>query len=105
MRMAAACLRNYISAKVMTVQEVISALKVDEIPSATVLFIPNFHFGQSNAGKVPQWQISLLLGILYQRQKEGLQTVTYVSDMDAMAQEYGPSIATHIADNFLQNPA
>jgi len=93
--MAAACLRNYIAARVMTVQDVLEALGEGTMPQPTVLLIPNFYTG-ADGGKMAQWDIPALLGMLYSRQSAGLQTVVYVNDLAPMGKAYGIGCEQHL---------
>jgi hypothetical protein len=103
MSIAGACLRNYLNAKVMTVQDVISALKSESMPTnVSVLLIPNFFIGKDQGGHIANWEISSLLGMLYKREQEGRHTVLYVSDQEELLAQYGDSFAQHIAKKFVQ---
>ena len=97
MAIAGACLRNYINAKVMTVYDVLAALKDGDMPSPTVLLIPDFYDGN----KVPEWQKNGLLGLLYKREQHNQKTVLYVSDRKGMIQNYGQPFADHMAGKFV----
>jgi len=99
MAIAGACLRSYINAKVMTLQEVIDAMKSGLMPSPTVLLIPNFFLGRGDGGHIADWEVSSLIGLLYKRQQEGKQTVLYVSDWAGMKAQYGQVFEDHIAGN------
>ena len=99
MAIAGACLRSYVNAKVMTVQEVLESMKDQTMPSPTVLLIPNFFLGRSDGGRIPEWQVSSLIGLLYKRQQESKQTVVYVGDWDGMKSEYGQVFADHLGGN------
>lgn len=103
MAMAGCCVRNFINAKVMTVQEVLSALKKDAMPSPTVLLIPNFFIGKEQGGSIPAWQVSGLLGLLLNRQSEELQTIVYVESMADMAVQYGDTFKHHFMTNFVRH--
>ena len=99
MSIAGACLRSYINAKVMTLQAVIDAMKATNMSSPTVLLIPNFFLNRSGGGRIAEWEVSSLIGLLYQRQQEGKQTVLYVGDWDGMKAEYGQVFADHLGGN------
>lgn len=103
MAMAGVCVRNFINAKVMTVQEVVTALKKESMPSPSVLLIPNFFISKEQGGSLPAWQVSGLLGMLMNRQSEELQTVIYVEDLQAMAIQYGDVFAQHFKGNFVRH--
>jgi len=96
MSIAGTCLRNYINAKVMTLQEVLASLKAGEMPSPTVLLIPNFFLGKGSGGHIADWEVSSLIGLLYKRQQEEKQTVVYVGDWDGMILEYGQVFEDHL---------
>lgn len=102
MAMAGAFLRNFVNARVMTVQEVLALSKDDKLPNPSVLLVPNFFIGKEQGGSIPAWQVSLLLGVLYNRQAEGLQTVLYIEDMDAMATQYGDVFKSHVMGSFVR---
>jgi hypothetical protein len=101
MGIAGACLRNYIRARVMTVQTVLDDLKANKMEQPTVLLIPNFYVGKKQGGHIPDWQVSQLLGMLYSRQSAGLQTFLYVADIEGLHQEYGELFKSHLTENFL----
>ena len=102
MAIAGTCLRNYINAKVMTVQDVILSLKTDSMPSnVSVLLIPNFFIGKKEGGHIADWEISSLLGMLYKRQQEGKKTIIYVSDKKALEAEYGKTFIDHLDGKFI----
>ncbi len=97
---AAACIRNYINAKVVSLQSVISHLKDNTLPSPTVLLIPDFCVGNSEGGKVPEWIIHGLLSMLYDRQSASLQTFLYIKSSEDLQHGLGSAFVDHITDNF-----
>ena len=101
MAMAGTCLRNYINAKVMTVQDVLQALKTDTMPSPTVLLIPNFCMGKKSGGHLADWEKSNLLGLLYRRQQKSQKTIIYVSSLSDMEADLGQPFVDHVRSNFL----
>jgi len=100
MSIAGACLRNFINAKVMTVQSVLKALKHDSMPEITVLLIPNFYHKTNNGGVIPTWEVSNLLGLLYSRQEADLKTFLYVQDLVSLRLDYGNVFESHLKNNF-----
>jgi hypothetical protein len=96
MSIAGMCLRNYINAKVMTLQEVLASIKNSDMPSPTVLLIPNFYLSKGSGGHIADWEVSSLIGLLYKRQQEEQQTVVYVGDWDGMKLDYGQVFADHL---------
>lgn len=105
MAVAGACLRNFIDAKVVTLQELISDIKEGNPPDVTVLLVPNFFITRADGGKIAEWHIAELLGLLYSRMTKGQQTFLYVSDFDALRKTYGDPIANHLEKNFRSIPA
>lgn len=102
MSIAGVCLRNYINAKVMTVQAVIDALKQQTMPSnVSVLLIPNFFSSRKDGGRIAEWEVANLLGLLYQRQQDGKHTILHVSNMKELAKEYGSSFQKHLVSKFI----
>jgi len=97
---AGACLRNFVDAKVVTLQEVLASMKEGSPSDATVLLIPNFFVAKSDGGKIADWHIAELLGLLYARMTKGQQTFLYVSDFDALRKTYGDPIAEHLKNHF-----
>ena len=98
---AAACLRNYINAKVMTLQDVLDAIKTSSMPRPTVLLIPNFFVGENDGGKIADWQLSGLLSMVYSRQAEGLQTFLYVKSLNELKHAYGAPFEQNIRSTFV----
>lgn len=102
MSIAGTCLRNYINARVMTVQDVILSLKTDTMPTnVSVLLIPNFFIGKKYGGSIADWEVSALLGMLYKRQHEGKKTILYISDKKALEAEYGKTFIDHMNGKFV----
>lgn len=95
---AAALLRNFIDARVMTLQEAIEQANKGQL-TASCLLIPNFHGG--DGGKLPAWQLQLLNSLIIERFTAGLQTCLCVSDMGKMSSDYGNLLASHIKTQFI----
>lgn len=100
MAMTGACLRNYIDARLLTVQDVLALLKTDTMVSPTVLMIPNFCLDKGNGGDIATWQVSALLGLLVSRLTKGLRTVLYASSMQAVEMNYGDSFRSHLQTHY-----
>jgi hypothetical protein len=101
MAMAAALLRNYIDARVITVQTLLEASEHHhEIPDPTVLLIPNLFVRQGGKG-IPSWKMSLIYDLLLSRFTAGRVTVAYVEDMNLMAADYGALMAQHLKAGYL----
>ena len=100
MHIAGACIRNYLDARVMTVQEVIEKQKAGAMPEPRVLLIPNFFLKKDSGGDIPSWQVSSLLGLLYSRFAKQLHTVLYVQNLHSLAEAYGVSFSGHIQSHY-----
>lgn len=100
MAVAGACLRNFIDAKVMVIQDLLAQLKDGNPPEATVLLVPNFFIARAEGGRIAEWNVAELLGLLYARMAQGKQTFLYVSDFDALRKTYGDPIAMHLQNSF-----
>lgn len=99
MVIAGTLIRNYINAKVMTLQDVFHAMREGQMPRPTVLLIPNFYAGNMD---VKTWQVGLLVDMLYSRMNQGLHTFVYVSDMAEMRSKYTEAVHNHVVANFTQ---
>jgi len=97
---AGAFLRNYIRARVFTLQDVIESYKGSKPLEASVLLIPNFFLRTTSGGKIPEWQLGLVLGMLYQRYSYGNKTVIYVEDLEQLGGAYGNPMKEHIERHF-----
>lgn len=102
MAVAGACLRNFVDAKVVTLQELLADLKDGNPPDVSVLLIPNFFIAKENGGKIAEWHIAELLGLLYARMARKQQTFVYVSDFQALVKTYGEPMGLHLAQHFLE---
>lgn len=102
--MAGALIRNYINAKVMTLNSFLDAVTAGNTPKQTCLFIPNFFidkgalFASSNA--LPAWRLNLLFDGLMHRSMEGLKTIIYVTDMAAMQKDYGGALKRLLSETY-----
>lgn len=101
MAMVGACLRNYIDARLMSVQDVIQLTKDGDMPSPTVLLIPNFCVDKAEGGDIAQWQTSSLLGLLYTRASKGQKTVLYASSLAALEKNYGRPFRDTVEAHYL----
>ncbi len=100
MAITGACLRNYIDAKFIPLQDVAASLKRGHPPVASVLLIPNFCIGKAGVDDVPPWEVSALLGMLYTRLAKNQKTVLYIGSMAALEKNYGTAFKQHITNHF-----
>lgn len=101
MAIAGALTRNYIEARVLTVQEVIAYVKDDDTPLCSCLLIPNFYLPNDQGGKLPDWQVSMLTSCLMARFARGLQTVLYITNEKKMTLDYGAMLASHVDGHYV----
>lgn len=99
--MVGCAIRNYIDAKVMTLQEVLDARKVGDPIGFELVAVPNFFVSKAEGGDVPSWQSSQLLSWLYERYASGHMTILYVSNLNGLATGYGSAFKTFILDNYV----
>jgi len=96
MAITGACLRNFIDARMMPVQEVVERLKSGTMLSPTLVLIPNFCMGINDGASIAPWQAASLLGWLYSRVARNLKTVLYVGDMKSLEKAYGSAMYKHL---------
>jgi hypothetical protein len=98
--LAAAFLRNYINAKIMSLQQVIDVCSKGGSPNCTVLLIPNFYLSRDSGGDISSWKISYILGMMYDRLSKNQLTVIHCETLSAMAASYGDSFSSLINNNY-----
>lgn len=99
MAIAAALIRNFIDARVMPIGQVISLMEDDEMPSPTVLLIPNL-YAQSVGKSLPDWKVQHVYDLLIQRVVAQKPTVAYVENFDLLGSVYGPLFAQHLQQHY-----
>lgn len=103
--LTAAFLRNYIDARVSTINMVLAALEGTADPDileCTVLCLPNFSVKQNGGKQMPAWKLQSIHDYLLLRHSQSKPTVLYVEDWTMMQTEFGVSIARHLHENFLR---
>ena len=98
--MVGCALRNYIHAKLVTVQSLVEQLKEGYTPKEDLLVISNFCLPKSQGGNTPSWQITMVVGMLMERFVSDKHTVVYTTSMADVKAQYGYAVATHIEDYF-----
>jgi hypothetical protein len=99
MALAAALIRNFVDARVMSLGQVIGLMEDNEMPAPTVLLIPNL-FAQSVGKALPDWKVQHVYDLLLQRVVAQKPTVAYVENFDALANVYGPPFAQHLQQHY-----
>jgi hypothetical protein len=92
-------LRNYIDARVITKDSLLSMAALDAVVTPTVLLVPNFFVKGYGKGQ-PSYKVQALYDILLTRFTASKPTVLYIEDFDAMRKEYGEAIASHIKAHY-----
>lgn len=100
MAITGACLRNYIDARFITVQDILQQLKDHTIKSPTLVLVPNFCMSKEEASSIAPWQAADLLGWLYSRMARDLKTVLYVGSMATLEKNYGEAMASHLKAHY-----
>jgi len=115
MRMVGCMTRHYDYASYMTLQEVLIGLKEDELPAATVVFIPDFFYAQSKdvrqssrgrpqQVKLDTWRRDLLMFLLQKSQALGKTLVLGITSTERMQEMYGPEITNFITRHYYVMP-
>ena len=89
---AGALTRNFIYARLMTLNELMEAVNAGDTPDMSCLLVPNFFAAKGQ----PSWRTAPLLDVLIGRHSAGLQTVLYAADLVAMGKEYGAALTRHV---------
>lgn len=97
--MAGALIRNFIDARVWTVQEVVEAAHEGEPPLFTALLIPNFVATVQGKGLAP-WHVAELHRTLIARHSAEKQTVISVASEKELRAVYGDAVAQHVFDYY-----
>lgn len=94
------CLRNFITAKLITVQTLAELLKEGNKPTPSVLAISNL--GQSGTGHsgLPAWQVATVGGFLQERLSKSYLTLVVVESKHIVAAQYGVHIESLLFDNY-----
>jgi hypothetical protein len=97
-----AFVRNFIRARLMTLQSVLQQLKDGDHIEATVLLIPNFFHSKEEGGSILQWQATHLYDLLLQRAAKGVHTVLYATSIVEMGAVYGTAFSRFVTQQYLQ---
>lgn len=92
--------RNYVDARMMTLQSILNHIEGNSMPMPTVLLIPNFFLPQNNGGKIATWEVSSLLSLLLERTAADKKTILYVSNPLELEKEYGTAFKAHLTSHY-----
>ena len=98
---AAALVRNFVRARVISLNQVIDTLNEGELPDASVLLIPNFFFALGEGGELKSWLKVGLLDMLYARQAAHQPTLLGVSNMKMLEKDYGTQFRVFIEQHYV----
>ena len=99
MAMAAALIRNFIDARVLTMGSLLNDAGEFNPPNPTVMLIPTFCVAYE--GKpLATWQCVNIHSMLVERMSEGKMTVLYVASWDMLRKQYGPTMADFVKNNY-----
>jgi hypothetical protein len=99
--MGGAFLRNFIDARVMTVQALLDIHDEEgSFPDPTVLLIPNLHVVQKGKA-LTAWMNQLLYDLLVTRRTSGRMTIAYVESLEALGTAFGSLFRQHLEDNYI----
>lgn len=96
---AAACFRNYIDAKVMSLNEVLDVSRKQGVPETSVILIPDFYVYDN---PLATWQIAALLSFLSQRHQKAKATIIYVRNLTGVRNTYGEEVYSHLKDLYVK---
>ena len=100
MAMTGAFLRNYINARMLSVQEVLAMVKASGGVQPTVALVPNFSMSKSDSASVAPWESASLLSWLYSRLVDGQKTVLFVGSMKTLEEVYGEAMLKHLKTHY-----
>lgn len=95
MSITGAFVRNFVDARLISLQSLLEALKNGDPPNATVLLVPSFH----RTG-LTSYQINALWSFLEDRMLADLQTVVQVQSIAQIGSEYGKHFRAHLENHF-----
>lgn len=94
--MAAALLRNYVDARILTMTTLLDEHKDGEVESPTVLLIPNLYVEYAGGKPNTNWQVNILQDILMRRMVEKKITIIYVQSIEGLKKNFGEGIGVFI---------
>jgi len=85
---AGAFLRNFIDARVIPLNTVLELKDAGNMPSPTVLLIPNL-FVAATSKNVPAWKVQIVYDLFLERTVQGKACVAYVESLTGVTTAYG----------------
>lgn len=99
MAICGALLRNFIDARVMSLNSVIKSAEAGSPPDPTVLLIPNLYAATKTAA-LPSWKMQILYDVLLRRRAMSRPTVAYIENLEEFGTEHGALMAQHFTDHY-----
>lgn len=101
MAMAAGFLRNFIDARVVSLDSLVRLMGNGEAFNPTVLIIPNFHRVSNTGGAgIPNWQFQQVYSLLMERFSTRRATVLHIDDEKRLVLDYGKSLSSFLYSNW-----
>lgn len=98
--MAGAFIRNFIDARIYTLEQCLN-LDSDQI-QASVIFVPDFCPDLVDAKPMPSWKLQQVYSFLITRQSLDKMNVLYVHDSKMAKKLLGSSIIEHLENNYIR---
>ena len=92
--------RNFINARMVTLNRVIEECQAGDRPTESCLLIPNFFIPKSQGGKQADYRVQILYGLLIERHSDRNMNILYVHNWSQLHKEYGSHIAKHLEANY-----
>lgn len=97
----AALVRNFIDARIITLDILLSHSDTSSVPDPTVMVVPNFYH-RSYGKTLPAWKVSLLYDILLRRRAGERQTLLVLEEVEPMMLAYGPALHDLILSTYIR---
>lgn len=99
MASAAACVRNFVDARVIPLHRLVDRLRQGPV-GCSVLLVPNFSVDEAEGGYLPKWMKGILLDMLYDRLLSQQVTVLGVRSMKELEASFGESFLSVIKEHY-----
>lgn len=99
MAICAALLRNFIDARVVTLNQLVESAGKPDTQSPSVLIVPNLYV-TTHGKSLTSWQIQSLYDILLSRYTTNRPTVVYIEDKQGVLNAYGSLLYEHLEQHF-----
>lgn len=100
MAMTGALLRNYLDARIVPLNTLLSVQEDGGSLDPTVMMIPNLFIAGAAGKTLPAWKAQQVYDVLLARLTQSKPTVLYVEDMAALALQYGSVFAGHLNTHY-----